>query len=109
MPENKILILISAASNDEAAKIGRMLVEKKLAACCSIIPKVQSIFWWEGKITEDAEALLLVKTVKAVEQKVIDEVSAVHSYEVPEIISIGLKGGLEKFFNWVDESVIKDG
>ena len=55
---DKILMLVTAGSTEEASKIGKSIVEKRLAACCSIIPEIQSIYWWDGKISDDAEVLL---------------------------------------------------
>jgi len=96
MTENsKILMLITTASAEEAVDIGKTLVEKRLAACCSIIPNIQSIYWWDNKISEDAEVLLMVKTIKSVEVEIYETVKAMHSYKVPEMISVDLAGGFE--------------
>lgn len=99
-------MLVTTGSTDEAYKIGKSIVEQRLAACCSIIPKIQSIYWWDDKITEDAEVLLLVKTVKSVEKRLIEAIKSLHSYDIPEIISITLDGGNEQYFQWINESVI---
>ena len=102
----KILMLVTAGSSEEASRIGKTLVEKRLAACCSIIPEIQSIYWWEGRITEDAEVLLLIKSLKSDEKNIIDTVKSMHSYEVPEIISLEMKSGFEKYFQWIEDNVI---
>jgi len=98
-------MLITTASAEEAVDIGKTLVEKRLAACCSIIPNIQSIYWWDNKISEDAEVLLMVKTIKSVEVEIYETVKAMHSYKVPEMISVDLAGGFEKYFAWIDENV----
>jgi len=108
--ENKIVMLVTTASTAEAAEIAKHLVEKRLAACCSIIQNVQSIYWWEGKITEDAEVMLIIKTIKSAESNVIESIKVLHSYQVPEIISLQMVGGFDKYFQWIDDNVsISDG
>ena len=104
----KILVLVTAGSFEEASKIGKILVEKRLAACCSIIPEIQSIYWWEGKITEDAEVLLLIKSMKSAENKIIETVKSMHSYKVPEIIVLPMQSGFEKYFQWIEDNVVSD-
>jgi len=103
---DKILMLVTAGSTEEASKIGKALVEKRLAACCSIIPEIQSIYWWDGKIAEDAEVLLLIKTIKAAEPEMMEMIKKLHSYELPEMISIPLNSGFDKYFSWIDENVV---
>lgn len=103
---DKILMLVTAGSMEEASKIGKSIVEKRLAACCSIIPEIQSIYWWDGKISEDAEVLLLIKTVKAAEAELIETIKELHSYELPEMISLPMNSGYDKYFKWIDENVI---
>ncbi len=103
--QTKILMIVTAASTTEASDIGKMLVKERLAACCSIVQNVQSIYWWEGEITEDAEVMLLIKSIKAAEKAIIETIKKMHSYEVPEMITIDLAGGYDKYFKWIDESV----
>lgn len=99
-------MLVTAGSMEEASKIGKALVEKRLAACCSIIPEIQSIYWWNGKITEEAEVLLLIKTIKAAEADLFELINELHSYELPEMISLPLNSGFDKYFKWIDENVV---
>ena len=110
MQENidTILIYVTASSSEEATKIGKALVERRLAACCSIIPGIQSIYRWENEVTEDAEVMLLIKTLKSAEPAIIEAVKSLHSYSVPEIISVEIHGGNEKYFQWINESVNLD-
>ncbi len=104
---DKIVILITAGSHEEAYNIGKDLVEKKLAACCNIVQGVQSIYWWEGKVTEDSEILLMIKTRISAEEAVFKAVKETHSYQLPEIISLPITGGYDKYFDWIDNSVVK--
>jgi len=107
--DGKILMLITAASTAEAAKIGKALVEKRLAACCSIIPGVQSIYWWDEEICEDAEVMLLIKTMKSAESDVMKTIQTLHSYELPEMISLSMDSGSPQYFEWIEKNVLKPG
>ena len=73
---------------EEAQKIGRILVEEGLVACANIVPEIQSIFSWEGQVTEEREALLILKSVKESFESIEAKVKALHSYDVPEIIAL---------------------
>ncbi len=103
---DKIVIFVTASSQNEAYDIGKALIERRLAACCNIIPGVQSIYWWDGKVTEDPEILLMIKTKKIAEEKVFETIKSIHSYDLPEMISIPMQGGYRKYFDWIDENVI---
>src|SRR4029077_11072264 len=90
---DKILVLTTASSKDEARKIGRALVERLLAACVNIVPQVGSIYRWEGEVEEAEEWLLIVKTTRAAFERVRDAINELHSYDVPECISIWTESG----------------
>ncbi|RKY31363.1 MAG: divalent-cation tolerance protein CutA [Candidatus Omnitrophota bacterium] len=98
------VILITAPERQEAEKIAQVLVEEKLAACVNIIADIHSIFWWEGKIDNSKETLLIIKTKKSRVKKLIKKVQSIHSYEVPEIITLPVIAGNKKYLNWIDES-----
>lgn len=98
-----IVIFITAPSCDEAEKIGRALVEKKLVACVNIIKDIRSIFWWEGKISDGKEVLLIAKSKKDNFKEIENEVKKVHSYEVPEIIALPILYGSKDYLNWVEK------
>ncbi|MFC1555623.1 divalent-cation tolerance protein CutA [candidate division KSB1 bacterium] len=101
----KIMIMVTTASLKEASEIGKTLVEKQLAACCNLIPNIQSIYRWEDKVMEDAEILLMIKTLKSVEVEALHTIRKMHSYEVPEMITFSISSGDEKYFQWIDDSV----
>jgi periplasmic divalent cation tolerance protein len=101
----KILVLTTAGSKDEARKIGRALVERLLAACVNVVPQVGSIYRWEGEIEEAEEWLLIVKTTRAAFERVRDAIGELHSYDVPECIAIPIESGGSAYLNWVGESV----
>ena len=98
---DKIVVLITAGSEAEATTIGRALVEKELVACVNILPGVRSIFQWEGKVTEEQEVLLMAKTVSKAFKEVEATVKSLHSYSVPEVISLSIQEGLPEYLNWI--------
>ena len=102
-----IVVFVTVKSKKEAKKITNMLLKNKLAACVNAVPGIASAYWWKGKIERAKELLLIIKTKKALFKKLTLEVKKVHSYEVPEIISLPLNGGESKYLKWIDQSVIK--
>jgi periplasmic divalent cation tolerance protein len=101
---DKIVILITAPSKEEAEAIGNHLVDTRLAACVNIISSVQSIFFWEGKRCGESEVLLLVKTKRSLFAPLCEAVQKRHPYSVPEIIALPIVEGSEKYLQWVEEN-----
>ncbi len=99
-----LVVLITVGSREEAQRIARQLVEHRLAACVNIMQAVESWFWWQGKIDQSSEALLIVKTVPARLPVLIDRVRAWHSYDSPEIIALPVVGGDADYLKWVFNS-----
>lgn len=99
------VVLITTSSTSEAQAIGRALVEGRLAACVNIIPGVRSLFWWQGKVEEQEEALLLVKSRSELLPSVIEAVKRLHSYSVPEVVALSIPAGSPDYLAWIDESV----
>ena len=102
---DKILVLTTTGSKDEARKIGRALVERRLAACVNVVAPVHSIYRWEGKIEEAEEWLLLAKTTRAAFERVREAILDLHSYEVPECISVSIDDGSAGYLGWISQSV----
>jgi len=98
---SKTMVYITAASEEEAAKIGRMLVEERLAACANLLGRIGSIYWWEGKLQEDQEAALIVKTTEALVHRVIERVKLAHSYSCPCVVALPINGGNPEFLDWI--------
>lgn len=101
----KRVVFITASSEDEARKIATSLVEENLAACVSIVPKILSIYRWEGKVVEEEELLLIAKTSEEKFAALSQSVKKLHSYETPEIIAIAVADGLKTYLDWIDESL----
>lgn len=97
-----IVVLVTASSKKEARKIAHSLLQDKLAACVNIISNVESLFWWEGKIDQEGEFLLVIKSRKALATKLINKVKSLHSYAVPEIIALPIIRGNKKYLEWIN-------
>ena len=98
-----VVIFVTASSSAEAGKIGRTLVEEKLVACANIVPQVRSIYRWQGKICDEPEALMVLKTRSGQIQKIIKRVRSLHSYTVPEIIVLPISAGSKDYLRWIHE------
>ena len=98
---DKIVVLSACASPEEAEKIARALVEKKLAACVNILPAVRSIYRWKNAIEDEQETLLLIKSSRALFNELRSEIERLHSYEVPEAIAIPIVDGLDRYLEWM--------
>lgn len=96
-----LVVLVTASSQEEAFLIGRRVVQNKLAACVTIVPKVVSIFEWEGNVCEEHEWLLVIKSNADVYDALEAEVKALHSYEVPEILALSVAKGSSEYLSWV--------
>ncbi len=99
-----LVIFVTAANKKEAKMIACALIKEKLAACVNIIENVHSLFWWQGKVDRAQEALLIVKSRKALMNKLIKKIKSLHSYEVPEIIALPIVCGDKKYLKWINES-----
>ena len=99
------VIFITAGSKEEAEKLSRGLVEKKLAFCVNTVPSIQSTYHWEGKIHVDNEILLIIKTLRRNYEELENWVQKNHSYDVPEIISIPIHKGLPEYLKAIDDWV----
>lgn len=100
-----IVVLITASSQEEAEKIANGLVDAEVAACVNIVPKIKSIFKWQGKKDAADEVLLIAKTKQDRFKDLKEAVKSLHSYDVPEIISIPISEGNEDYLNWIAEVV----
>jgi len=101
---DRIIVLITVGSEEEADKIAKLLVNEKKAACVNIVPRVDSLFRWKGKIDSARENLLLVKSRASLLSEIISLVKDAHSYEVPEIIALPIIGGNEECLKWLDSA-----
>ena len=98
-----LVVFITASSYEEARKIASALVDLKKAACVNIVPKVNSLFRWKGKIEEAEESLMVVKTRAELFPDVVSTVKSIHSYDVPEIIALPIIEGNPDYLAWLKE------
>ncbi|XP_044286963.1 protein CutA [Varanus komodoensis] len=96
---------VTCPSQTVAREIARALVEKRLAACVNIVPQITSIYEWKGKIEEDSEVLLMIKTRTSRISALADFVRSVHPYEVAEVIAVPIQDGNPPYLKWVAETV----
>src|SRR5690242_8171898 len=99
------LVLSTASTKEEAHKIARGLVDGGLAACVNIIPQVESVYRWRGKVEQAEEFLLLIKTMSSRLEQVYATIRGLHSYDIPEAITLPIDDGLPAYLGWVGESV----
>ena len=96
-----LVVLVTTPSPERAAEIARAVVEERLAACGNVVPGLRSIYRWEGKVQDDAEALLVLKTTRARFDALRDRVLALHPYEVPEVIALPVETGSARYLGWI--------
>lgn len=99
------IVLVTCASIAEARRIAQRVVERKLAACANIVPRVESIYRWKGKVERAKETLLMIKTTATRLRKLESEVKRLHSYDVPEFVAIPVIAGSQQYLDWLRKSV----
>ena len=101
-------IILSTTKNiDEAKNIAKILIEKKIAACINIVPKIISIYEWDNTLQNDEKALMIIKTSDKMAETVKKTILKIHSYTLPEIIFIDIKDGHQDYINWILNQVKK--
>jgi periplasmic divalent cation tolerance protein len=104
---DKRIVLTTAGSEDEARKIANHLIERHLAACVNIVPQIESVYRWQGKVESGREWLLLIKTSAERFPAIRDAFREIHSYELPECIAICVEDGSAEYLEWLGDSVKK--
>ena len=100
-----LVVFVTADKRELAVALAEKLVTEQLAACVNIIPRIESIYRWQGKICRDEELLLVCKTDRAHYQRLEETVRALHSYTTPEIIALPIAGGSHAYLQWLGESL----
>src|SRR5258708_3274899 len=100
-----LVVMITAPSAEEATRLADMMVASHLAACVQILPKIESVYRWEGNVERQSEALLIVKTTRAKFTELEREVKAAHSYETPEIVALSIAEGSAPYLEWLAASL----
>jgi len=102
---NNRLVLTTTGSREEAQKIARALVQQRLAACVNIVPQIHSVYRWQEKVEESEECLLLIKTISTRCDHVCETIKQLHSYNLPECISLAIEDGSAEYLKWIADSV----
>lgn len=100
-----IVVIMTTPNKEEAVKIVRSLLKERLIACANIVGPVSSLFWWQGKIDEESEFLVFMKSHKSLFERLSERVMEIHSYEVPEIIALPIIEGSPPYLEWLKTSL----
>jgi periplasmic divalent cation tolerance protein len=103
-----IIVFMTAPSREEAVRIADHLVEARLAACVQILPEMESVYRWQGKVERQKEILLIAKTTSSKFEQLEREVREVHSYDIPEIVAVPLTAGSVPYLQWLNDVVDSD-
>ncbi|MCX7945076.1 MAG: divalent-cation tolerance protein CutA [Deltaproteobacteria bacterium] len=106
MSEKGIVVFVTTPSHSVAADIAKTIVSERLAACVNIIPNIRSIFFWDNKVQDEQETLMIIKTSKDLFEPLKKRVIMTHPYSVPEIISIEIQDGHKEYLQWIFETVL---
>ncbi len=99
-----VLVLVTAPDLKIGRSLARSVLEAKLAACVNLVPKLESHYWWQGKLEVSAEVLLLIKTVRPALARLEKTVVASHPYDTPEFVVVPLEGGSARYLQWLADS-----
>ena len=100
--EGHLVVFVTAASTGEAAALAKTLVEERLAACGNVLSGIRSIYHWQGRIEDQPEALVILKTRAELFEALKKRVLELHSYEVPEVIALPIILGSKDYLYWID-------
>ena len=100
-----IIVFMTAANGEEAARLADLLVGARLAACVQILPGIESVYRWKGNVEREAEVLLLAKSTRDKFEDIDREVRAIHSYETPEIVALSATAVSLPYLKWLDENL----
>lgn len=101
LSDDPIVVFMTAPHREEAVRLADMLVGAHLAACVQILPEMESVYRWQGKIERQTEILLIAKTIRSKFEELEREVRALHSYETPEILALPLIAGSQPYLDWL--------
>ena len=100
-----LVVLVTCPTQRHARQIATMLVRKRVAACVNVLPRVESFFWWKGRIDHADETLLIIKTTTRAFERLRRTVCALHPYEVPEVLALSITAAHHPYLTWLQESV----
>lgn len=100
-----VVVFCTFSNEQDALRIGKAVVEARLAACVNLLPGLRSIYRWKGEIEEADEILLLIKTTQHIFPALRDRIKELHPYETPEIVAVPIVDGLADYLGWIREQV----
>jgi len=103
-PRPDVRVVLCTCPAEHADRIARTLLEEHLVACITVVSGVKSLYWWKGKVEDEAETLLVIKAPSAQYQKLEQRLREIHPYEVPEVLSLEVVDGLRSYLSWVTEA-----
>lgn len=101
------LVYVTAPSLDEAERLARLAVESRLAACANILPGMRSLYWWQGKLEQAEECVLLLKTTEALVARLTEALTAAHSYDCPCVAALPITSGNPAFLRWIEDETAR--
>ena len=102
---DKIVVLVTGGNARECARIARHLLERQLIACANLVPQIRSLYTWEGKVADERECLMILKSSREMFPELRAEIERLHSYSVPEIIALPIIEGSPNYLNWIADSM----
>jgi periplasmic divalent cation tolerance protein len=102
---DKIVVLNTCGSEDEAERLARLLIERRLAACVSVVPRVRSVYRWNGAVESSDEWLLLIKSSRALFEQLREAIEGAHSYQVPELLALPVVDGAAPYLDWLQANL----
>jgi periplasmic divalent cation tolerance protein len=108
MMNHELVVLVTTPNRDEAARLADALVSERLAACVNIVPAIESVYRWEGKVTRDSESLMIIKTTDGRYADLEQRVKELHSYSTPEVIALRIERGSEQYLAWLKDSTARE-
>src|ERR1019366_4228161 len=102
---DKIVVLNTCGSEDEAERLARLLIERRLAACVSIVPRMRSVYRWNGAVESSDEWLLLIKSSRSLFEQLRGAIEGAHSYRVPEVLALPVIDGAADYLDWLQANL----
>ena len=104
MQQKPQIVLNTCPDKETAQAIARQLVELQLAACVNIIPAIESVYCWQGKVESETEYLLIIKTQSGCYTELESTIQALHPYELPEVVAVSIEAGLPAYLDWINNN-----
>jgi periplasmic divalent cation tolerance protein len=102
---DKIVVLNTCATEEEAERLARLLVDQRLAACVSIVPRIRSFYRWKGEVESSEECLLLIKSSRPLFEQLRTALEKAHSFEVPEVLALSVVAGAAPYLDWLEANL----